>query len=136
MSATGKRIVGVVDQVKQAMKGRNRVAMSIGAVFGGFVPVATFVLAHFEFRAELSVAAVPPVLIVLGGLTYSAKTVYEWALIAFKHWVKAVAFVVLLEGVMTFATTRWLSATALVLLVVVNAIAVGTNLVNDQRENR
>jgi hypothetical protein len=43
---------------------------------------------------------------ILGGLAYSAISVYEWAQSAFHLWVKAAGFVLLLEGTVTFATQK------------------------------
>lgn len=120
--------LGIIDQIKKALLKKNRLAMLAGFVLGGFVPTASYTLAHFE------VAAMPLLwILVTGGLIYSAKTVYDWASIAFGNPIKAVGFVVLIEGVMTFATTYWLSIAALCLLVAVNGIATGCNLVLDQK---
>ncbi len=75
-------------------------------------------------------------LLVAGGLTYSAMTVYSWSKVAFRHSLKAVGFVVLLEGAMTFVPNIWIGLPSLGLLVVINGLATGTNLVNDSRESR
>ena len=75
-------------------------------------------------------------LLVAGGLTYSAMTVFNWAKIAFRHPLKALGFVVLLEGAMTFVPDPWIGLPSLGLLVLINGLATGTNLVNDSRESR
>jgi VIT1/CCC1 family predicted Fe2+/Mn2+ transporter len=121
----------IVDQVKTAMKPQNRLATGAGFVLGGFVPVASFVLAHTEVRAEQPLWAQMPALLVLAGLVYSAKTVFDWARIAFKHPAKALGFVVLTEGVMTFSHTAALSFAALFILITINGIATGCNLALD-----
>jgi hypothetical protein len=42
----------------------------------------------------------------------------------------------LLEGVMTFSSTQRLGITALTMLIVINGIATGCNLVADRRQER
>jgi len=128
--------LGIVDQVKEAAKKTNRIATVAGFVLGGFVPTASFTLAHFEVNASQPLWLQMPTLLVLAGLIYSAKTVFDWAKIAFKHPAKAVGFVTLLEGVMTFSHTHWLSAVALALLVGINGIATGCNLALDTKAAR
>ena len=71
--------------------------------------------------------------LVVAGFTYSAITVYQWATIAFKHWAKAVGFVVLMEGVIFFSHTLWLSYAALGVLVLINGISTATNLIADRK---
>ena len=66
--------------------------------------------------------------LVLGGLAYSAKTVWQWGTVAFQNAFKAFGFVVLLEGVMVTSHILWLSITALVYLMAINGIATGCNL--------
>jgi hypothetical protein len=70
------------------------------------------------------------------GLAYSALTVFDWARVAFRHPVKALGFCGLLEGVMTFSGTQRLGITALTMLIVINGIATGCNLVADRRQAR
>jgi hypothetical protein len=65
---------------------------------------------------------------VLGGLVFSALTVFRWGRLAFGSPVKALGFVVLAEGVMTFCSTAWLSVVALGYLVLINAIATGCTI--------
>ncbi len=117
----------IVQQVRAALRPKARLATSVGFLLGGFVPLASYVLAHLEFdqtRGWLQITSA----FVAGGLIYSAKTVYEWASIAFQHAAKAAGFVVLLEGVMVASKTGWLSLAALVYLVVINGVATGCNL--------
>jgi hypothetical protein len=126
--------MGIVDQVKEAMRKQNRLATFAGVILGGFVPVASFTLAHFELRLDGSfISQIPTLFIIAAGLTYSAKTVFDWARVAFKHPAKALGFCVLVEGVMTFAHTTWLSAVALALLVTINGVATGCNLALDSK---
>jgi VIT1/CCC1 family predicted Fe2+/Mn2+ transporter len=120
--------LGVLDQVAQATRSHNRLAFTVGGLLGGFIPVASFTICHYECEAQ-------PYLwvLVVAGFTYSAITVYQWATIAFKHWAKAVGFVVLMEGVIFFSHTLWLSYAALGVLVLINGISTATNLIADRK---
>ncbi len=117
---------GVVECVRKALRPENRLATFIGSVLGGFVPVSCFVLAHIEIAKEFYTD--PKTFLLLGGLVFSAKTVYQWGKMAFRDGSKALGFVLLIEGVMVFAATGWLSQLALGLLVVINAVATGATL--------
>lgn len=117
---------GIVAMVRQAAKRDNRLATAIGALFGGFVPIASFALVHGELGSDWYLD--PKSALVAGGLLYSAKTVVQWAQLAFRDKAKAIGFAVLVEGVMTFSATSWLSYAALALLVSINAVATGVTL--------
>lgn len=117
----------VIYQVKRAFKSGNRLATFVGLMLGGFVPLASYVIAHsetgaFDFSHARSIS------IVAGALLYSAKTVYEWARMAFVSVLKSVGFVFLTEAVMISSTTHWLTIAALCYLISINAIATGCNL--------
>jgi uncharacterized membrane protein (UPF0136 family) len=112
------KTVGVIGQVRVALK--NPVALVLGALLGGFVPVATYFVAHGEAQG-FSLATV----LVLGGLVYSAKTVWAWGRLAFGCVWKATGFVLLVEGVMVTSKTPGLAVAALCYLVAINAIATG-----------
>ncbi len=119
---------GVVGQVRAAFAPGARLATAIGAVLGGFVPISTWQVTHHELSAAAPLWQQPLTLLVLGGLLYSATTVFAWGKLAFRSPVKAAGFVVLLEGVLVGSQTPWLSAAALVVLAGVNAIATGATL--------
>lgn len=114
--------MGVIDQIRIAMK--NPLAAFAGFILGGFVPVATFSISHLDKTLNEYVMWA----LVIGGLIYSALTVFGWAKSAFDNALKAVGFVVLIEGVMTLSGLPMLSYAALGLLVVINGIATGANL--------
>jgi uncharacterized membrane protein HdeD (DUF308 family) len=120
--------LGVVGQVQIAFKRKNRLATLIGFVLGGFIPLASYTVAHRALNEEIHVLLQLNAYIVLGGLIYSAITVFTWAVLAFQNRLKAFGFVLLLEGVMTFVAIPWLSLTALALLVGINGVATGCNL--------
>jgi hypothetical protein len=125
--------LGVVDQVTAAFRPGARLATVLGFVLGGFVPLASYVVAHFEIDRAVAFYEQVSTLLVLGGLLYSAKTVYAWGALAFRAPVKSAGFVVLLEGVMVFAQTQWLALAALTYLVAINGLAKGCNLTLDRK---
>lgn len=123
--------LGVVDQVREALKEKNRLAAIMGFMFGGIIPFATFMVAHFEVDHTGSVGSYFTQLMfymVLGGLIVSAKTVYKWSKLAFNDGWKAFGFVVLAEGVMTMSHIQWLCITILAYLIVINGLASACNL--------
>jgi hypothetical protein len=120
--------MGVVAQVRAAIHPSKRLGALLGALLGGLVPLVTYILAHHEVDASAPLAGQVATYLVLGGLAFSAPTVYGWGKIAFRSNAKAGGFVVLLEGTLTLAHTPWLSVAALVYLVAINAIATGCAL--------
>jgi VIT1/CCC1 family predicted Fe2+/Mn2+ transporter len=126
-SASAAR-TNAVDQVRIALRPRNRLATFLGFLLGGFVPLASFFVAHFELTAITPLYTQRALYLVLGGLAYSAKTVWQWGTVAFQNAFKALGFVVLLEGVMVTSHILWLSIAALVYLMAINGIATGCNL--------
>ena len=120
---------GIIAQIYIAA--HNPLPAVIGALLGALVPSATFMVGHYE----LSSWTEPKALIVMGGLVFSALTVFRWGRLAFGSPVKALGFVVLAEGVMTFCSTAWLSVVALGYLVLINAIATGCTIALDAVED-
>ncbi len=116
----------VVGQVRAALKPENRLASFLGAILGGFVPTATFVLSHCELTQQWWTD--PRSAIVAGGLLYSAKTVLRWGQLAFGDRWKALGFVILTEGVMVLSHTEALALTALAVLAMINATATAVSL--------
>ena len=108
----------VIHQVRRAFSPGARLAGFIGLVIGGFIPVATWTVVHFEVSARRALW-----LLVAGGLLYSALTVFQWAQAAFGNRWKALGFCVLLEGILTFGQNRALSLAALTVLVFINAVS-------------
>lgn len=93
----------------------------VGLFVGSLIPVATFCMAHFQ-TGWIGHA------LVLAGLVFSAPTVYEWGVAAFKSKVKAVGFVILMEGIMVLASVPYLPFVCLAYLVGINAYQTGINL--------
>lgn len=83
------------------------------------MPLAVYVVAHGESGAfsghERAWA------LVTGGLVYSARTVFDWARLAFASAFKAAGFVVLVEGIAVTSQTHWLGIAALCYLIGINA---------------
>lgn len=102
--------------IKVSAAQKRTIGQFCAAIAAGFLPIASFVMAHIE-------SATNPFLWVLvaAALTFSAPTLADWA----KKWCgnqyKAWGFTVLLEGVMVFSHTAWLSYMGLVILVAINA---------------
>ena len=120
------RQIGIIGQVRTASK--SPTAAIVGAALGGFVPVATYAVAHKEAALWNPSAA-----LVAGGLVYSAKTVWQWGRLAFACPWKATGFVLLLEGVMVLSRIEWLSVAALAYLVGINATATACLLARSDR---
>ncbi len=117
---------GVMGQIRKAAQ--NRSALIVGLLLGGFVPLATYMMVHHEVTMTKPLYEQWATGVVLGGLGYSAKTVYEWAKLAFHLPFKAAGFVVLLEGVMVTSSIQWLTYVALAYLIMINAVATGCRL--------
>lgn len=112
-----------VEQARMAFGRGNRLSAAVGLVLGGFVPLASYTLVHLEVSRR-------PLLwvLVVGGLVYSAFSVYGWARKAFRHRAKALGFVVLLEGTLTFCSVPWLSLAGLAILMVLNGVTAAVAL--------
>ena len=125
------------------------VALTMGALLGAFVPCSTFVVVHCgrlivvreDGTVSHSLWSHPGWWLVAGGLAFSASTVYRWAASAFRPsaghmtwWervytrIKALGFVLLVEGVLLLSPLAELSYVALGVLVVINALGTGAAL--------
>ncbi len=124
--------LGVVDQVRLALRPRSRLAFGIGLLLGAFVPLATFVISHTELDLARPLWGQLPALFVAGGLLFSAVTMYGWGKLAFLQRAKALGFVLLLEGTMVTSHTHWLALGALCYLCAINGVATACNLAGSQ----
>ena len=100
-----------------------------GAILGGAVPAISFEIVHFELKPEFSILYV----VAAACLVYSSLSVFDWAHRAFKHSIKAAAWVVLMELAMVFSHNFCVTGPILAILIAINAIAAGSNLANDYR---
>jgi hypothetical protein len=128
--------MGVADQFVLAFNARNRLATVLGFIAGGVVPVATYVEAHWDLNNSLPLHSQAPTFMVLGGLLFSAKTVFTWAKRAFQDGWKAAGFVVLLEGVMITSKVPVLPLVLLAILVAINGVATGCVLSLERSRTR
>jgi hypothetical protein len=131
--ASIQKELGLIAQFRTALS--NPVAAIFGLLKGGIIPLATFFVVHEEIPAFEWVYA-HLILASIGGLVFSAKTVFQWMRITFRGdaW-KAVGFVVLAEIFMLFSHQTWLSYTMLAYLVVINAIATACNVAQDDAKS-
>jgi hypothetical protein len=131
--------LSIMAKIRTAFALRNLLATLIGAIKGGAIPFGTFVLFHLEMNND---PWQPKGFIVLGGLAYSAKTVYGWCKQVFRKengapdTLKALGWTVGIEGFMTCSSTFWLNCAALALLILVNAVATGVSLAMEDEASK
>jgi hypothetical protein len=87
----------------------------IAAIAAGFLPVASFVIAHIEAPVNPWMWA-----LVAAALAFSAPTLAEWATKWCRDRWKAWGFTILLEGVMVFSTVQYLAVAGAIILVIIN----------------
>lgn len=122
---TVKSNLSAVQQVKTAFRRNQRISAVMGFLLGGFIPTAVFTLVH----DSRGVASVPALwLLVAGGLGYSAPKVWKWGKQSFGGPMVSAAFVLLLEGTVTFAPIPWLSHVGLAFLIAINGISAAVAL--------
>jgi hypothetical protein len=114
----------VIDQTRIAFS-VSAIGSIVGIVLGASIPLTTYVIAHCEWSEVWSIYTI----LVLGGLLFSAKNVFRWSKDAFRDSWKAFGFVALIEGTMIFSKIQWLGYLGLGILIAINAIASGANLV-------
>jgi len=101
---------------------QRRLGQLFAAAGASFLPIASYVLAHVEAVERPYLWA-----LVAAALAYSAPTVAAWATRWTRSPVKAWGFTVLLEGVLVGSHLPLLNASALAILVAVNAYVAHTN---------
>lgn len=111
--ATPKPKAKVVPKLNVAEQ--RTVGQFIAALAAGFLPLASFVIAHHETGDRWWMWG-----LVIAGLSFSAPTLAEWATRWCKDWWKAWGFTVLLEGVMVFSRTDYLAVGGLAILMIIN----------------
>jgi hypothetical protein len=116
--------LGVIDQIRVAFKGKNKLAATVGFLLGGLMPVGTYFVVHKEIDPAVALYTQIATYMVVGGLLFSAITVFEWCNMAFRMWPKALGWVLLAESIMTFTKNiPWLAWAALFYLVMINGVA-------------
>lgn len=127
----------VLGQIRFCLKPENRFAMAWAALLATIVPLSAYWLSHFEVPADYAAGTTWKVIIklifVLGALTFSALTVFEWSKRMTKDTRKAIAYTVLVEGAMLASDTNWLGWYTLGLIITINVVAYGVNLILGQK---
>ena len=102
--------------IKVSAAQKRTIGQLCASIAAGFLPIASFVLAHFETKTQ-------PMLwiLVAAALMFSAPTLADWARKWCGNMFKAWGFTILLEGVMVFSHTVELGYAGLVILVAINA---------------
>jgi hypothetical protein len=114
--------IGILEQWRQAR--RHPVAALLGAMLGGFVPLAAYQTTHGDLAVATPRDLLQPLVpVVAACLLFSVRTVWQWGRAAFGETVKSVCLVVAIEGMMVFSPTPWLAQLALVYLICINAVA-------------
>lgn len=121
---SAKEADNVIDQTRIAFS-TSAIGTVVGIILGASIPLTTYMLAHYEMKEFWSVFT----FLVIGGLIFSAKNVFQWGKAAFRDAWKAFGFVALVEGTMVFSKIEWLGYLGLGILIAINAIASGANLV-------
>lgn len=91
----------------------------LAALAAGFLPIASYVIAHIE--AEQAGKSYLYGLVACA-LAYSAPTLAKWAERWAGHVVKAWGFTILLEAVSVLSHIQWLNLAGLAILVIINAV--------------
>ena len=129
---------GPIAELRHAIK--SPYALVVGALYGGAAPLLNFFTVHCaklaEFNGETIHARSSPLwLLVAGSFALSSKSVYRSAKNTFEDWVSAVGMVAMLESALILGPHWAIKVSALVLLVILNASAYGSNLaLRDQRD--
>lgn len=121
----------VAQQVEMAF--RDRLAASIGFLFGAAVPVGVFRTVHWDIPSGATSLLW---IVVVAGLIVSAKTVYEWGTAAFECRWKALGFVGVLETMMVLTPSIWLASCFLALLVIANGVAASVALTRREEKKK
>jgi hypothetical protein len=133
----------VAGQVRLAFRKENRLELCLGAL-GGVMPTIGFAVGHFGTdvsgiiagQVVLTNQVLVMLAIVLGTLTFSAKTVAVWMAQGFGgDWWKAIGFVVGVEGAMMTAphNLMWLSSGLFGMLVAINWIATACGFISGKK---
>ncbi len=126
----------VISQIQSACANGNRRWALVGFIIGGIIPALTFCIDRYEVKSTSPLYAQVAVYLVLGGMAFSAKTVYQWTKAAYHDMIKAIGTVVIIEGVMIFSENLTFAVVSLIFLVAINGTATACNLVSDWRSEQ
>lgn len=108
----------MASKMKMTAAEKKTVGQILAAVAAGFLPIASYAIAHHEMNANKWLG-----ILVAAALLFSAPTLAQWAQKWCKSPWKAWGFTILLEGVMVFSKMDWLALSALVILGLINCHA-------------
>lgn len=121
---------GILEQWRAARQ--HPVAAFLGALLGGFVPLAAYRTTHGDLVIHSARDMLQPLtLVVAACLLFSVRTVWQWGSSAFGERIKSVCLVISIEGMMVLSPTSWLASLALLYLIVINAIATACILAHE-----
>lgn len=132
--------VPIIEQLRIASVKGNRLATAVGAILGTVVPVMVYAVTHKLPSLPLdSVAFYVLLIMAIGGCYFSMKSVIVWGTLAFQgDKVKAVAFALLLEGMLVMSgmleDMAWLGYAALGYLALINAISAGCSIALESKK--
>lgn len=110
------------------------VAALLGALLGGFVPLAAYRTVHYDITMTQPRDLLHPLVAVVAAcLLFSVRTVWQWGRAAFAERMKAACLVVAIEGMMVCSPTPWLAQLALLYLICINAVATACILAQDDQ---
>lgn len=118
----------LLGQVRLATAPKNRLALVYGAATGVAIPIASYTMAHSEIMIANPRLFAVKVAILVGGLVYSSRSVFQWWKLITGSAIQSLAFVVLSEGILVFSDTEWLRLTFLGYLCIINALANGCKI--------
>lgn len=121
---------GILGQWRMARQ--HPVAAVLGALLGGFVPLAAYRTTHGDLVVHRPQDLLQPLTAVVAAcLLFSVRTVWQWGSSAFGERTKSVCLVISIEGMMVLSPTPWLAGLALCYLIVINAIATACILAHE-----
>lgn len=121
---------GILEQWRQARQ--HPIAALLGALLGGFVPLAAYQTTHNDLHVQSARDLLTPLVpVVVACLLFSVRTVWQWGSGAFGEPMKAACLVVAIEGMMVFSPTAWLAQLALLYLICINAVATACILAHE-----
>lgn len=113
---------------------RHPIAALLGALLGGFVPLAAYETTHGDLTVRSAGELLQPLVPVVGAcLLFSVRTVWQWGGAAFGERTKAACLVVAIEGMMVLSPTPWLAQLALLYLICINAVATACILAHEDQ---
>lgn len=127
----------VLNQVRLAFSTKNFLALVIGSLWAGAIPVFSFIISHSEtnipdlFNTDgWTAKKILMSFFVLGALAFSFKSTFDFGKkIYFGDKIKAFGSTLILEGVLIFSGLKVVSIVSLALIVSANIIIAAVNLV-------